>query len=107
MTEQPYPPTDEPYRPGGAPYPASDRERKEAYKRIRAKRGLATHAVSYVVVNAFLLLVWWVTTPGGYFWPVWVLGGWGIGLALNAWEVLGRRPISEEDVDRELRRGRG
>ncbi|MDO8108461.1 2TM domain-containing protein [Isoptericola sp. b441] len=80
-------------------------ERYAAYKRVKARRDLAGHAVAYVVVNAFLVIVWWLTSPGGYFWPVWVLAGWGIGLVLNAWDVLGRRPISEEDVDRELRRG--
>jgi hypothetical protein len=92
MTEQSHPPHDE--------------ERQLALKRIRAKRDLATHAVIYVVVNIFLVLVWWLTTPGGYFWPIWVIGGWGIGLVANAWDVLGRRPVTEEDIDRELRRGR-
>lgn len=86
--------------------PPRDEERHLALKRVRARRDLATHAVTYVVVNAFLVLVWWVTSPGGNFWPVWVIGGWGIGLVLNAWEVLGRRPITEADIDRELRRGK-
>ena len=83
-----------------------DEERRLALKRIRARRDLGTHTVTYLVVNAFLVLIWWVTTPGGYFWPIWPIGGWAIGLALNAWDVLGRRPITEADIDRELRRGR-
>ena len=33
------------------------------------------------MVNAFLIGVW-ALTGHGYFWPAWVLGGWGIGLAL-------------------------
>jgi hypothetical protein len=41
---------------------------------------------------------------GGFFWPVWVIAGWGIGLAMNVWEVYGRKPITEADVDDELRR---
>ncbi len=90
----------EPFQP---PY---EEERKQALKRVRAKRDLATHAVTYVVVNAFLVLVWWISGHDGYFWPIWVIGGWGIGLVLNAWEVYGRRPITEADIDREMRRGR-
>ncbi|PFG33019.1 2TM domain-containing protein [Sanguibacter antarcticus] len=86
--------------------PPYDDERREALKRIRARRALATQAVTYLVVNAFLVLVWWITGPGGYFWPIWVIGGWGIGLVLSAWKVLGSRPITEEDIERELRRGR-
>lgn len=89
--------------PAAQPY---DEARRLALKRVRARRDLATHAVTYVVVNAFLVLVWWVTMPGGYFWPIWPIGGWAIGLLLNAWDVLGRRPITEADIDRELRRGR-
>jgi len=43
-------------------------------------------------------------TGFGYFWPGWVLAGWGVLLLLDAWNVLYRRPITEEDLDRELRR---
>ncbi len=78
--------------------------RAAARKRIQARRDLASHAVVYLVVNTFIIGIWW-WTGGGYFWPAWVLGGWGIGLVLNAWEVLIRRPITDEDIDRELRRG--
>ena len=78
--------------------------RAAARKRIEARRGLVNHAIVYLVVNAFLVGVWWFT-GADYFWPAWVIGGWGIGLALNAWDVLFRRPITEADIDRELRRG--
>jgi len=32
-----------------------------------------------------------------------VLAGWGVLLLLDAWNVLSRRPITDEDLDRELR----
>lgn len=86
--------------------PTSEAEaRALARKRVEAKRSLSAHAVTYLVVNLFLIGVWAVTSPGGYFWPGWVLGGWGVGLALNAWDVLLRKPITEADIDRELGRG--
>ncbi len=84
----------------------NDEARRLAHKRVKARRDLAAHAVTYVVVNAFLVMVWWFTDQGGYFWPVWVMAGWGIGLTLNAWDVLMRRPITESDIDREMNRGR-
>lgn len=90
--------------PGYPPTPESE-ARTAALKRIEAKRGLVSHVVVYLVVNTFLVGIWWFTTGGGYFWPGWVLGGWGIGLALNAWEVLFRRPITEAEIEREMRRG--
>lgn len=83
--------------------PTSDERRELARKRLQAKRDLKTHAVAYVVVNTFLVIVW-ALSGGGFFWPVWVIAGWGIGLAMNVWEVYGRKPITEADVDDELRR---
>ena len=42
----------------------------------------------------------------GYFWPAWVIGCWGIGLVLHAWETFLRRPITDADVDNEIGRQR-
>ena len=80
-------------------------ERDEARKRVEARRAFGSHLVSFVVVNAFLVGIW-AFTGAGYFWPAWVIGGWGIGLVLHAWEAFVRRPITEADIDRELMRHR-
>ena len=48
----------------------------------------------------------WAVTGAGYFWPIWVIGGWGVGLALHAWDTLLRKPVAEADVDAELTRQR-
>ncbi len=88
------------------PEPRSDRsdtERARARKRIEAKRDFVSHIVAYVVVNLFLVGIWWFT-GAGYFWPAWIIGGWGVGLALHAWDLFGRRPVTEADIDAELRR---
>ena len=80
-----------------------DSERRDAaIKRIKDKRDFRTHAVSYVVVNLFLIGVWAVS-GGGYFWPGWVMAGWGVGLVLHGWQTYrGERPITEEDIQREM-----
>ncbi len=80
----------------------SDDPREEAIKRLKARREFTTHVVTYVVVNAFLVGVWFVT-GAGYFWPIWVLGGWGIGLVLHAWTTFAQRPITEAEIEREMR----
>lgn len=91
------------------PHPEPD-EWERARRRVADRRDFGSHVVAYVVVNAFLILVW-VVTGSGYFWPAWVLGAWGIGLVLHAWETFGRRPVTDADVEAELRRhqrsGRG
>jgi hypothetical protein len=80
-----------------------DELREQARKRLEKRREFGTHVVAYAVVNAMLIATW-ALTGGGYFWPAWVLGFWGIGLVMNAWDVFWRHPITEADIDRELRR---
>lgn len=82
------------------PRAASDRD--QARKRIEGRRELGSHFVAYLVINAAFVGIWAIT--GGYFWPAWVLGCWGAGLVLHAWDVLMRRPATDEDVDAELNR---
>ncbi len=78
-------------------------QRAAAIKRIQNKRELATHAVSFFVINAVVVVIW-LTTGGGYFWPGWLIGLWAAGLVLHAWDVLRRRPITDAQIDAELRR---
>jgi hypothetical protein len=60
----------------------------------------------YVVINAFLIAIWFFTAGRGYFWPGWVLLGWGIGVVFNGWDVYGRQGISEAEIQREMERQR-
>jgi 2TM domain len=87
---------------GGEPQTESEL-RDRAIASLRKKRDFRTHVVVYVVINAFLIGVWAIT-GAGYFWPGWVLAGWGVGLVANAWDVYGRKPISEADIARETDR---
>jgi hypothetical protein len=84
---------------------ATDDERAAARKRIEAKRGFVSNLVAYLVINAFLILMR-AATGAGYFWPGWVLGGWGAALVLHAWDTFGRAPVTDADIDAEVRRRR-
>ena len=44
-----------------------------------------------VVPLAILLVAIWALTGAGYFWPIWPMLGWGIGVASHASAVRGRR----------------
>jgi hypothetical protein len=83
--------------------PTEGSVRASARKRIEKRRNLQGGLVAYVVVNAFLVAVW-AMTGGGYFWPAWIIAGWGAGMLLGLWDYL-RGPVTEADVDDELRRG--
>jgi uncharacterized ion transporter superfamily protein YfcC len=79
---------------------------QEARRRVQHKRDFRARLVAYVVVNAFLVVIW-LLTGRGYFWPAWVMAAWAVGLLLDASNTWLRRPVSEADVERELRRGTG
>jgi hypothetical protein len=49
----------------------------------RAREGLRAHATSFLLVNLLLIGIW-AASGAGYFWPIWPLLGWGIGLASHA-----------------------
>jgi hypothetical protein len=84
--------------------PDSEQElRKLAVSRLKKKRDFRTHVVIYLIVNAMLVGIWAVTGPG-FFWPVFPILGWGIGVGANAWDVYGRKPITEDEVRRETER---
>ena len=44
------------------------------------ERTFGAHLISYLSIMALLIGIWVLTTPAGYFWPVWPALGWGVGL---------------------------
>jgi hypothetical protein len=96
---------------GGSPTAREDHLRQQAMERLKVKRELRGNIASFVVINAALWVVWAVSSgeseAGGVPWPLWVTGFWGVALVLHAWNVYGQRPISDSEVDEEMRRIRG
>jgi len=83
--------------------PEDDRElRQRAVKRLADKRGLMAHAMAYVSVNLLLVAIWFAA-GAGFFWPVFPIFGWGIGLAFNALAVLWPEP-GPRQVEAEMER---
>jgi hypothetical protein len=75
--------------------------REQAIARLKKKRDFRTHLLMYFAVNAMLVVIWAITSDGGLFWPIFPILGWGIGVVANAWDVYGRRPITEDEIRRE------
>jgi 2TM domain len=83
-----------------------DQLRERAISQLKKKRDFKTHLLMYVLINAMLVVIWAIS-DSDFFWPIFVIGGWGIGLVANAWEVYGRKPITEDEIRRETDRMRG
>ena len=78
--------------------------REQARKRIEDRRNLQGGLVAYVVFTTFFVIVW-AMTGGGYFWPGWIIAGWGAGMVMGIWAYY-RGPVTDRDVEDELRRMR-
>jgi hypothetical protein len=55
-------------------------------KRSLVNTGLRAHIGAFIIVNAFLVVAWKLSKVS-YPWFLWVLAGWGTGLAFH---VFGR-----------------
>jgi hypothetical protein len=77
--------------------------RKVATQRVQAKKGFYSHLTAYILVNLMLLAIWYFT-GAGYFWPMWVLLFWGIGLIVNGITVFARRDMGWEkrEIEKEM-----
>jgi hypothetical protein len=80
--------------------------RERAVQRLKRKRDFKSHVFIYLTVNAMLVVIWAVT-GSGFFWPIFPIIGWGIAVGANAWDVYGRKPITEDEIRREADRLRG
>lgn len=76
--------------------------RQRAVKRLQDKRALMAHVLAYLSVNLLLVAIWYVT-KAGFFWPVFPIFGWGIGIAFHTWDVLWPVP-GPRQVEAEMQR---
>lgn len=61
---------------------------KEARKRARELRKFYSHLFLYMIISLFLGAISMLSSPD-YFWAIWPILGWGIGVSLHALGVFG------------------
>jgi 2TM domain len=64
-------------------------------------RDFSSNVFAYVVVNILLTTIWAVQGKG-FFWPLYSLLGWGIGLSAQHFGVVIRGQITDKDVRQKL-----
>ncbi|MGZ5351823.1 MAG: 2TM domain-containing protein [Actinomycetota bacterium] len=90
---------------GAAPAPPDEAGlRALALERLKKKHEFYPHLLAYVLVNAFLVVIWAISSDDGFFWPVFPILGWGIGLAFHAWDTFSRPSFTEDKIRREIDR---
>ena len=82
----------------------ADERREQAIERLKKRRDFRAHLLVYTMVNSFFVVIWAMTMPSGFFWPIFPLVGWGIGVVMNAWDVYLAGDFREDDIHREIER---
>lgn len=85
----------------------STEEYLAAKKAVEERIGFYIHLTVYICVNAYFVFI--NLKNGGYFWAVWPMAGWGIGLAFHGLGVFGffnNKAWKDRQIQREIERMR-
>jgi hypothetical protein len=80
----------------------SEALRQQAIQRLKKRRDFGGHVLVYLMVYTFLVIIWWMTGWDSFFWPVFPIVFWGIGVVMNAWDVYGPSTFDEAAIRREM-----
>ena len=80
------PPAKAPLRTTGSTAPVRQRSTAldKPSARVAGEIALRVHVAVYLAVIAFLFLIWLLTSPFGYPWPIWPAMSWGVAVAIHA-----------------------
>jgi 2TM domain len=88
----------------------NDEELREfARKRLKKQADFKQYLWVWLGVSILLTVIWFLSTPGGYFWPIWAIFGMGIGAFFTGIDAYSKNPkmITDKDVDAEVNRLKG
>jgi UPF0716 family protein affecting phage T7 exclusion len=84
---------------------APSEARSRAAVRVRDRRALRQHAATSAGISVVLVVIW-ALTGAGLFWPGFVMAALGLSLVARTVRIASDRPITDEEIDRELQRTR-
>lgn len=87
----------------GRPLDSEAELRRQARERVEAKAAFRTHLFAFIVINAMLIGAW-AFTDQGFFWPVFPLIGWGVGLLFHWRSSYGDPGVTEAQIQAEMDR---
>ena len=77
--------------------------REAAIARLNSKRAYWVQVGGWFIGFVVLTIIW-ALSGMGYFWPIWIFAIGAIALIGQAWMVFGQKSITEDDIQREIKR---
>ena len=78
--------------------------RQRAIRQVRKRRDFYGHLLVFLLVNGAVIAIWATVGDGGFFWPIFLILGWGIGLGGGGGDVFYRSYEDEGQIQREIER---
>ena len=81
--------------------------REYAAKRLKNQHDFKGFLAVWAFVSVLLSVIWFWASPESFFWPMFAIGGMGIGAYFQWMEAYGpglKKVITEADIDAELER---
>ena len=79
---------------------ANQKSEEEVYevakKRVKEKKDFYGNLGAWAIVNIILVIVWALTTPGGYMWFLWPLCIWGFFILVHFIQAFVFKPKPEK-----------
>ncbi len=75
-----------------------------AKKRLKKQADFKQYLWVWAGVSVLLTVIWFLTSPGEYFWPIWAIFGMGVGALFSGIDAYGKNPkvITDSDIDAEV-----
>lgn len=83
---------------------ANEELREAAISSLKRKQAFWNYLWVWLAVSAAVVIVWWFSTPGGYFWPVWPILGMAIALPILGYAAFNKPGPSEKEIEQEMAR---
>ena len=86
---------------------ASDNLREAAKKSLKKKADFRQYLWVWLFVSVLLTVIWWFTPESEFYWPIFAIGGMGIGAfftALDAYSKSFNKVITEADIQAEIKK---
>lgn len=79
---------------------------EQLWQVAKARVAFRWSLMSYFLLNGFLVGVWFFASgPRSYFWPMWSMLGWGVGIAFQYFQAYhGNKATSTQEEFEKLKR---
>lgn len=83
---------------------ANEQLREAAISSLKRKQAFWNYLWIWLAVSAAVVIIWWFSTPGGYFWPVWPILGMAIAVPILGYAAFNKPGPSEKEIEQEMTR---